>query len=38
MLILYCDIQKKITEMELAERGGIIGYDESNFIVFSKED
>ena len=33
MLILYCDIQKKITELELSESGGIIGYDESNFIV-----
>ena len=37
MLILYCDIQKKITELELSESGGIIGYDESNFIVINKK-
>ena len=36
MLILYCDVQEKIIELELPESGGIIGYNENNFLVIDE--
>ena len=36
MLISYCDIKNQVMLLELPPAGGIIGYDESNFIVLDE--
>ena len=36
MLISYCDTQNQFMELELPPAGGIIGYDEANFIIIDE--
>ena len=36
MLISYCDIEKQFVELDLPPGGGVVGYDESNFIVLDE--
>ena len=36
MLISYCNTQNQFTELELPPAGGIIGYDEANFIIIDE--
>lgn len=33
MLISYCNVQNQVMELELPPVGGIIGYNEENFII-----
>ena len=36
MIISYCDAHNNLSECELPEQGGIIGYSENNFIVLDE--
>ena len=36
MLISYCNTQNQFMELELPPAGGVIGYDEANFIIIDE--